>query len=290
MRLYLAGEPPLTEALSKVMKRRLFTYFYHGFNINNRLSKEIKLAHEYGMDLFLDSGAYSAYTQEKKIPVERYADFIQKYRGYFSEIANLDDIGDTGPKSWDNLKALESLGCKVMPVFHYHDDISYLKKMIENYPYIALGGLVGSRRRTLDDWLYLIWHKYLAKPNGIPRLNVHGFGLTDFELMFEYPWYSVDSSSWVQAGIFGACVFYDRERRKLRHVVFSEESAVEGQHYSRLAERGMTSDIDKWLLEQGVTAQQCASHYGFRHIINANTYQNLESLAAKTLLRRRARR
>lgn len=244
------------------------------------------------MDLFLDSGAYSAYTQEKKIPVERYADFIQKYGDYFSTIANLDDIEDTGPKSWDNLKALESLGCDVIPVFHYNDDISYLKKMLDdNYSYIALGGLVGSRRRTLDDWFYLLWDKYLAKPNGTPRLKVHGFGLTDRELMYEYPWYSVDSSSWVQASSFGTCVFYDRERRTLRNIVFSEKSAVDGQHYSRLAERGMTADIDRWLLERGVTAQQCADDYSFRYIINANTYQKLETLAAvKTLRRQRARR
>jgi hypothetical protein len=34
--------------------------------------------------------------------------------------------------------------------------------------------------------------------------------------------------------------------------------------------------VDKWLLPHGVTAQQCAAHYSFRHLVNAATYQGLE--------------
>src|SRR5262249_29502261 len=141
--------------LSNVIKRRLFSYFFHGYEINNRLSKEVQLARECGTDLFLDSGAYSAFTQDEVIPVESYADFINQHGDIFSEIANLDDIGDIsgGSKSWDNLKALEAMGCAVFPVFHYDDDIRYLKKMIDNYSFIALGGLVGAHRSKLRAWL-----------------------------------------------------------------------------------------------------------------------------------------
>jgi hypothetical protein len=70
MRIFLAGESPWSDwhagPLGRIITRRLYSYYYHGFKIGNRLSKEVKLAHECGMDLFLDSGAYSAFTAQKK--------------------------------------------------------------------------------------------------------------------------------------------------------------------------------------------------------------------------------
>jgi len=293
MKLYLAGETPLAKeegwsrdvdgwqvgALSKVIKRRLFSYYFHGYHMGNRLSKEIQLAHDCGMDLFLDSGAYSAFTQQENIEVDKYASFINQHGDIFTVIANLDNIGDTGPKSWANLKALESMGCNVFPVFHHQDDLVYLKKMLDgDYEFIALGGLVGASRNVLRDWLDTMWSKYLTHEDGTPRLRVHGFGLTDFELMARYPWHSIDSSSWVMAGIFGGCVFY--ERGKLWKVTFSDESPstrdLDSWHYDRLIPE-QKAIVDNWLKPHGVTAQQCASHYSFRHLVNAATYQSLES-------------
>jgi hypothetical protein len=104
-------------ALSSVIKRRLVSYFYHGYSIGNRLSKEVQISLDCKMDLFLDSGAFSAYTQKETIDINRYADFIQQHGKHFSLMANLDDIGDTGAKSWANLKALESMGCQGFPFF-----------------------------------------------------------------------------------------------------------------------------------------------------------------------------
>jgi hypothetical protein len=291
MKIFLAGEYPMekdegwsrevsgwqTGALSKIIKRRLFSYFHHGFKIDNRLSKEIKLAFDCGMDLFLDSGAYSAYTQKETIDLQQYAEFIHTHGDMFSAVANLDDIGDTGPKSWANLKELEILGCDVLPVFHYNDDVKYLNMMLDNYPSIALGGLVGSSRKVLQEWLDRIWLRLIDK-EGTPRLRVHGFGLTDYRLMARYPWHSLDSASWARAGMYGGCVFHENGR--LYHISFSDESPVEGWHYKRLTDK-QREKIDKWLEPHKVTAAQCASHYSFRHLVNAATYQNMESIGSR---------
>jgi hypothetical protein len=293
MRIYLAGEVVLSKeqgwskeidgwqigALSKVMKRRLISYFYHGYNIGNRLSKEVEFALDCKMDLFLDCGAFSANEKEETISINRYADFIQQHGALFSLMANLDVIGD-GPKSWENLKALESMGCNVVPVFHYEDDEKFLVKMLDGgYRVIALGGLVGASRNILREWLDDIWSKILIHPNGNPRVMVHGFGLTDFELMFRYPWYSIDSTSWARAGIFGECVFHQNNR--FHKIIFSNDNSStrtsEGWHYNHLSKQ-QRATIDKWLLPHKVTAEQCAAHYSFRHLVNAATYQSLETL------------
>ena len=290
MKIYLGGEWVMEKdegwarevngwqkgALSKIIKRRLFSYFHHGFKTGNRLSKEVELAFECGIELFLNSGAYSAFTQKETIDIEQYAKFIKEHGDKFSAVANLDDIGDTGPKSWANLKRLEQLGCDVLPVFHYNDDVMYLTKMIDNYPFIALGGLVGSSRKVLQEWLDRIWHRLIHK-DGTPRLRVHGFGLTDYKLMERYPWYSVDSVSWARAGMYGGCVFYENGR--LYNISFSDQSPVDGWHYKRLSDT-QRAKVDGWLLPHGVTAQQCASHYSFRHLVNAATYQSLETIGS----------
>jgi hypothetical protein len=289
MKIYLGGESPWpnwqAEGLGSIIKRRCLSYWYHGFKIGNRLSEEVKLSHACGMDLFLDSGAYSAHTKQQTIPVDSYASFINQHGNIFSVIANLDDIGDTGPKSWDNLKALESMGCTVLPVFHCQDDIVYLKKMLDQgYPFIALGGMVGGGRIELKTWLDEVWKKYLINEDRTAHLKVHGFGLTDFELMTCYPWFSIDSTSWVVAGKNGGCVFY--ENGKLHKVVFSDESPVKrnlgGWHYDHFtdAEKAV---VDKWLASHGVTAQQCAADYRFRHCVNAATYQGLETIGVEKL-------
>lgn len=294
MKVFLAGETPMskdagwardvegwqTGALASVIKRRLYSYYYHGFNKGNRLDREVEVARDAGMELFLDSGAFSAFTQKETIPLEQYADFINKHGSIFSVVANMDDIGDTGPKSWANLKALEAMGCKVFPVFHHADTMDFLDRILaEGYEFMALGGLVGAGRAVLRDWLDGVWHAKLTNPDGTPKIKVHGFGLTDFELMMRYPWYSVDSSSWVMAGIFGGCVFI--ERGKLFKVVFSDDSPAlkepNSWHYASLAP-AQQKKVDEWLAPMGVTAAQCAAHYSFRHLVNATTYQSMESL------------
>jgi hypothetical protein len=286
MKCYLAGEVVLSkeqgwqiDALSKVMKRRLFSYWYHGYNIGNSLSEEVEFTLNCKMDLFLDSGAFSANEKGETISINRYADFIQQHGQSFSLIANLDVIGD-GPKSWENLKALEAKDCKVVPVFHYEDDEKFLVKMLDGgYRVIALGGLVGASRTVLRRWLDYIWVKYLIHPDGSPRLDVHGFGLTDFELMFDYPWYSIDSTSWVQNSIYGTCVFH--QDKTFYKIIFSDDHpstrTFEGWHYRHLPKQ-WKAKIDKWLEPHGITAEQCASHYSFRYLVNATTFQSLETL------------
>jgi hypothetical protein len=55
-------------------------------------------------------------------------------------------------------------------------------------------------------WLDEVFAHYLTFA-GAPIIKVHGFGMTTFELMARYPWYSVDSSSWLMGGRNGTALF-----------------------------------------------------------------------------------
>lgn len=297
MKLFLAGETPLSKVagwqrdgikieatqLESVIKRRLFSYYYHN-DSGGMLDKEVRTSIKNGYDLFLDSGAFSAFTKGKKIDIREYAGFIQRHGHNFGVIANLDDIGDDGPISWANLKELERMGCKPFPVFHHADKIEYLHKIIdEGYEFMALGGLVGAHTNVLKQWLDVIWGDHLTNKDGTPKIKVHGFGLTSWPLMMRYPWYSVDSSSAVMTSIFGGCVFVlDNAMVK---VDFSDESptkrSINSWHYAAMPEV-MKVKIREIVEPYGFTPEMVGSHYSYRHIINFDTFQRIEDIHKTT--------
>lgn len=161
-----------------------------------------------GTKVFLDSGAFSAYTQGVDIDIPSYVNYIQRNRDIIVEedgilcASVLDGIGDP-QKTYENQMYMQSLGVKPLPCFHYGEDERYLKWYTENYNYITLGGMVPISKPQLYHWLDRIWEEYLVDATGRAKIKVHGFGLTTVDLMDRYPWHSVDSSSCIQTGNMG---------------------------------------------------------------------------------------
>ena len=154
-------------------------------------------------DIFLDSGAFSAFTQNVSIDINEYISFIKEHEKYLSVYANLDVIG-SAEGTWKNQRRMERAGLNPLPCFHYGEDIYWLQKYLDrNHDYIALGGMVPISSKDLKIWLDEIWSNYLTDSKGMPVVKVHGFGLTSFNLMKRYPWWSVDSTSWVMTGRMG---------------------------------------------------------------------------------------
>ncbi len=162
--------------------------------------------------LFLDSGAYSAFTQGIEIDIYEYIDFIKKYEDILEVYANLDVIAkgkteadkkQAAEKTLENQKIMEASGLSPLPTFHYGEPFEYLKYYTENYDYVALGGMVGTPSNKLILWLNVCFEKYICDKKGLPKVKIHGFGLTSLKLMMRYPWYSVDSTSWVMTGRTG---------------------------------------------------------------------------------------
>lgn len=159
--------------------------------------------------IFLDSGAFSAWTLGVTLRVEDYCEYIRRNADIIRKEGNdimasvLDGIGDP-LQTYRNQLEMEARGVRPLPCFHKGEDERYLEWYIQNYEYITLGGMVGSSANQLAVWLDRIWDRYLVDGAGRPRVKVHGFGLTSIPLMERYPWYSCDSSSWIQSAAFGS--------------------------------------------------------------------------------------
>jgi len=155
-----------------------------------------------GRQIFLDSGAFSAYTQDVTIDIDEYCDYCERNSDFIEVISVLDSIGNA-EETYRNQKHMESRGLAVLPCYHYGEPEEVLSYYANAYEHITIGGMVPISTPQLKVWLDRLWGNYLTNPDGTSKLKVHGFGLTSVPLMSRYPWYSVDSSSWVQLGGMG---------------------------------------------------------------------------------------
>ncbi|MGE4486322.1 MAG: hypothetical protein AB7C95_00680 [Synergistaceae bacterium] len=165
--------------------------------------RHVRVIRRDGTRVFLDSGAFSAFTKGAEVDLPAYCDYILANEDIIRHASVLDGIGDP-LKTWQNQQEMESRGTRPLPCFHYGEPVEYLQHYIDNYEYITIGGMVPITTPQLKYWLDEIWDKYLTDANGVPKLKVHGFGLTAIPLMERYPWYSVDSSAWIQGGSNGS--------------------------------------------------------------------------------------
>lgn len=218
--------------------------------------------------VFLDSGAFSAFTKGVDVNLEEYCEYIHRNKDIIEVASVLDGIGDP-LETYQNQKRMEALGCAPLPCFHYGEDERYLQYYIENYEYITLGGMVPISTPQLKLWLDRIWDLYLTDENGYPRVKVHGFGLTTVSLMERYPWYSVDSSSWVQMASNGA--IYLPQYGAIPISEKSPQAKNEGQHFlnrpvqEQQAIRGIIEDY-------GFEVERMVTNYRTRWTFNAWIY------------------
>lgn len=146
------------------------------------------------------------HTDKYKLYRESYINFVKEYKNEINLYANLDIINNP-EETWKNQKYFESKGLNPLPIFHFGSDVKWLQKYIaEGYEYIAIGGLIPNSFSVLQKPLDDLWNKYLTDKNGYPVIKVHGFAVTSPRLVHRYPWYSVDSTSWVKFGMYGAIV------------------------------------------------------------------------------------
>ena len=223
-----------------------------------------------GAHIFLDSGAFSAFTLGVTLSVEAYCDYIQRNMdiirvdGAAPMFSVLDGIGDP-LQTWRNQLEMEMRGCRPLPCFHAGEDERYLEHYVKNYEYITLGGMVGSSTKALAVWLDRIWDRYLVDGSGHPRLKVHGFGITAIPLMERYPWHSCDSSSWIQSAAFGSIVTPEWGPLSVSEKSPSRHDA--GQHASTLTEIEQ-EHVFRTLERQGFTYERLSTIYESRAAYN----------------------
>lgn len=232
---------------------------------------------ENGAKVFLDSGAFSAWNMGAEVSITDYVDYIKRNQDIIrvedgNVMASVLDVVGSAQGTFENQMQMEALGVRPLPCFHKNEDPRYLEWYVQRYDYITIGGMVGTPVPVLIDWLDHIWDKYMTDGAGRPRLKVHGFGVTSVPLMERYPWYSCDSSSWIQAAAFGS--IYTSEFGPISVSTNSPAKHDAGRHLSNFSplER---ERLVQMLAAKGFDEERLGTIYESRAVYNLMGYMDL---------------
>lgn len=174
--------------------------FYYADAETERLIPHMK-------DFLLDSGAFT-FMQNSHTHVnwddyiERYADFIK--RNNVDKYFELDIDSVVGyEKVLEYRKRLELLTNKQpIPVWHTNRGTKEFERSAQEYPYVAIGGLVGTGKSEYARkyWKYFPWFIKTAHSNGA---KLHALGFTSMEGIKQFHFDSVDSTAWTTGNRFG---------------------------------------------------------------------------------------
>lgn len=252
---------------------------------------------------FLDSGAYSAWSRGTAIDIDEYIAFIKANIDHIEVCACLDAIPgapgraattkeriDAAETSWKNYLYMKAEGVDSIPVYHYGEDFKYLERMLDyGCDYIGIGGLVrvpGAMRR---HWLDRVFTR-LCGADGLPIVKTHGFGMTAVPLIFRYPWYSIDSTTWIQITANGAVYLpamvngefvFDRIPSTVT-VSSSNPKQGAGGKAANTMSGAMRAILDRWLAVCGKTYEEVVEHYHHRAVVNVIFFKMVAEAKALT--------
>lgn len=250
------------------------------------------------VEIILDSGAFSAWNRGRSIDIDSYIRFIKQYSKFITHCVNLDcipsvpnvvptaqQVEESASKGWDNLKYMESKGVPSIPVFHQHESLKWLKKMIdEGYSYIGISPANDRTTQQKREWLDEIF-LYISDNKGVPYIKTHAFGVTSTTLMQRYPWYTVDSASWAILGAWGKIYFpasiengaYDYAKTPLMLRVTEKGLTEEtfSEHYLGITE-DLRKKCDEYLESLGVSYEQVRDDHYSRTQVNISFFLGYE--------------
>jgi len=166
-------------------------------------------------NMIIDSGAFSVWSRGESINIDAYKQFcVDVKRILPSEthlyFVNLDvlpgkmgvrpteeQVEDSAQRSWNNMLKLEDAGLKVINVYHQHEDLKWLDKLREHSDYI---GISPANDVSMPEKLNWLKHVFGMIRNTI---RTHGFAVTSHQQLYQFPFFSVDSSSWVTPARYG---------------------------------------------------------------------------------------
>lgn len=235
-------------------------------------------------NLFIDSGAFTAWTKGKQIDVEEYIDFINKRSEFIYLYGQVDSIpGDrvhgtthkqvveSAQKTWENylyMRPKMKNPDGLLYTFHVGEPLYFLENAMKwkdekgkHIPYIALGGMVGKTKEVRRKFLDLCFE--VIKKSSNPNVKVHAFGMTDFELLEQYPITSADSTSWIMTGANGGIM------TKFGIITVSGQQRHDLNYYEHLP-INLIENLKNEVINYGFTLDEVKNNNNARIKMNAN--------------------
>lgn len=257
-RVYLSGRFSTgTEIESAWLKRtgckfRCFSFAnLHPEAVNYSIAavEALKVCEKNGIGIMMDSGAHTFHKfvaqtkrrskisdSKKSIDIEAlkdvmygwYVDYCKQNKRKWNFYVTL-DYKRHQPTIYRMQRKFIHDGLMPVPVYHGDTELQWLKKYRDlGCKLIAVGtggdirgaGFNFKRYRFFFDRVFEFCHKH--------DIKVHGLAITSMGLITAYPWWSVDSSTWVRASIYGMIAFPDRDKNVTYNLHISERKTNSG--------------------------------------------------------------
>lgn len=243
------------------------------------------------VELFMDSGAYSAWTRGTSIELGEYIEFLQERLPLLGEYFNLDVIGGergarrtpetleyAATKSYENLVLMKREGLRPIPVFHQQERWYHLERILnEDNPYIAISPYEDLSKNEQAAWFDKVF-SLLTDDKGLMKVKVHGLGVSGFSVLRRYPWTTTDATSYVLMAAYGFIWMPRRERGNFQYqksplsiyVAASREGkSSKTVPYSYAQMKGIEKElVHKYLEEVGTSIEDCQNSWEARLLVN----------------------
>lgn len=284
MRIYLAGLKleKSTELMVREGIHKLFSYAYP-----EQLKKYIefceKLQPEKRGTLIIDSGAFTMWSKQRGVNIDKYINYVKAQqiicKLWFKEIhpVNLDVIpGEKGKKptaeqleqsaieGWKNFEYMRSKELHPIHIFHAGERFEWLEKLMKESDYIGISPSNDYSHLQKREWLQEVF-QYICDKNGDPKVKTHAFGVTSFELLKLFPWFSCDSAAWsLQSGYGGISTPWGKYEVSVRRFESTGLIFKQPQMAQKL--------LREWLAGFGYKLEDLCTDYKLRDEVNIRYY------------------
>ena len=158
--------------------------------------RDVEPCHEIGQSVLLDNGAYPAFTKGKPTDWPGFYRFCEKWLEHWTTWAVIPDVIDGDEQANDALIREWPFGDRGAPVYHLHEDLGRLSRLMAEWPLVCIGS-------SGDYWKIgsASWVRRMAEvmdvatdDRGVPFTRLHMLRGLDFA-DGPYPFYSADSTN-----------------------------------------------------------------------------------------------
>lgn len=160
---------------------------------------QIEIAAEICQSVVLDNGAFSAWRKGRAHDFDGYVDWCRHWLRHpaVDWIAVPDVIDGSAEENDELLRAWPFPRAVSVPVYHLHEPVERLSRLVDTYPRVAVGSSGAYSEPGTDAWWRRICEVMPAAcdSEGYPRAKLHGMRMLDPGIFSKLPLSSADSTN-----------------------------------------------------------------------------------------------
>jgi hypothetical protein len=279
-------------------KYRCFSFAYvydSGFTFSEAMKEQYEITKELDHGVMMDSSAHSFHKLARKSAagkfkqakvgyidkvealkesvIKSYYDFSKQEAHLWDFQCNFDYVREA-PVVYAMQKRLEKMRLHPIPSFHGDAGTYWFEKYVdEGYKMIGIGAAFAGRKDYQDEVFNLA-----TKHN----ILLHGFARTTLPDILGYPWFSVDSTTWLLCGAYGKILFPVPEEDTFTQLHISNNKLNgKGSHF--FMEPSVKKAVRDRVEKLGFDFELLQTNLYERTTFNAYIMSNLDKLGFKRI-------